>query len=177
MLASIAFIALCAAANRIRGGVLDDFLGTANNTGIRVISAGIVGVAAYFLLYPMLIAAIAAVVFFLFHLPGWGAWFDIGTKAPEPDRGQFLPRMVYQWASGFGDAVADTAAMVARGLYSIIIFVPFAWVNGSPALTLFAIPYALLWTLCYVIAHRWRIPVHPEISSGALFGLAIVMSA
>ena len=177
MLASIVFIALCAAANRIRGGVLDAVLGIENNTGIRVLSAGIVAVAAYLLLYPMLIAALAAAVFFLFHLPGWGAWFDIGTKQPEPGRGQFLPRMVYHWASGFGDAFADTAAMVARGLYSIIIFVPFAFIHGSPALTLFAIPYALLWTLCYVIAHRWRIPVHPEISSGALFGMAIVMSA
>ena len=164
----------CAYANLVRGGhfgrYLTDWVG--ENTGQRVMSGIVV---MYGAIYLYIIAArpviwdavmygiVIGLAYVLFYLPGWGAWFDIGTKEPEPDRGEEPMRTVYRVISRFaGDAWGDAAAMFVRGQPSALVFFLAAWANthhiGTALVTglICAQFFSVVWVLTFAAAHRWR---------------------
>ena len=120
-------------------------------------------------------------------LPGWGAWFDVGTYRGTPQDGYEIKWIDNLLDFGFGplgnylgqprEAWRDAAGLGLRGIYFWPLIFSAAWkckwsVQWDRALLWCAL-WTILYPLCYAVGHRWWIVgPSPEFYVGFILGLA-----
>ncbi len=125
-------------------------------------------------------------------LPGWGAWFDVGTFRGTLENGHEIAWIDSLLDLGFGpladymgqprEAWRDAAGLAFRGIY----FWPLVFFAAKKSGWSFewrrALCWCGLWTvlypLCYAVGHRWWLAgPSPEFYVGFILGLATFPSA
>jgi len=116
-------------------------------------------------------------------LPGWGAWFDVGTF-----RGRLEDGYEIGWIDGLLDASfgplaeylgqtreawRDAVGLSLRGLYFWLLILLAAGRSHLRRALLWCAVWTVLYPLCYAVGHRWWLAgPHPEFYAGFILGLA-----
>ena len=176
------FILLYVLACEFRAGGFETVIPIHKNFFLRIISTIIVSFASFFFLekYDIWLALGNGVAFFLFFLQGWGPWFDLGTKEPEPGRGSFPLKQISNFLEDkVSDVQRDGIVMFVRGLSSVMIFgFVGLYMDGYKAL-IFQIPsstilFALYFVLVYYGAHNTKRISRPDSYIGFMISLFII---
>lgn len=161
--------------NAIRGGTLK-FLWN-NTLGWKIIaSVGVIAITILILKQSILMSLGIGIAWFLFMLPAWGAWIDMGHFPPEYTRGGILTP-IYKFLGSHiqNQETVDLIMLSLRGLLVVLIFGWIAFMKGSYFPLTLVIPIAIMWAYGYDLA--WKInPNLGEYLSGAIIGIGIIIA-
>lgn len=162
--------------NRIRGGCFKEYW---NNTlGWKFIALlGVICCSYLLLRLPLLISVMLGTAWFLFMLPTYGAWIDMGNFSPEYNRGGILkyPYIFLGEKLKLNQNLLDLIMLSIRGLLCILIFGVLAYHLNSIYILLLTIPASMLWSVGYWISWKINIPQYSEFLSGFLLGFIIIL--
>lgn len=114
---------------------------------------------------------------FLFMLPTYGAWIDMGNFKADYTRGGLLKSVyVFLGKKIKNQHVLDFLLLTIRGSYSILIFVLIAFLVQNFLVVLYVIPASFSWASGYAIAWKIQKPNWSEFISGAFLGIWIVVA-
>jgi len=172
----IFYIVWMAFLNSIRGGILKPLWD--NTMAWKIVAAiGVVAATILFLKQSVLFSVGLGVMWFMFMLPTWGAWIDMGHFPPEYLRGGVL-KPLYQWLGNHiqSQETVDTIMLTVRGLLCILIFGWIVFMQGTYISLTLVIPTAIMWAYGYNIAWRLDNPNLGEYISGAFLGIGILLA-
>jgi hypothetical protein len=120
-------------------------------------------------------------------LPGWGAWFDVGTFPGSLEDGHEIDWIDRLLDLGFGplanymgqlrEAWRDAAGLAFRGIYfwPLVFFAARSkgWSFEWKRVLCWCCLWTVLYPLCYAVGHRWWLAgPSPEFYVGFILGLA-----
>jgi hypothetical protein len=173
------YIVLLAFLNHVRGGYLQKFY---HFTLLwKALAALLVGLDSWLVLglgpvYGMALGGL----WWAFMMPPWATWFDMGMLPVEfrKQQNNYLLNYPYELVERYiaSPRLQDQIMMTLRGLASIVIFGPIAYVRHEPLLALLTLPCAVLWMAGYDIDRNYIQKNWSEYLSGAVIGAFIVLA-
>jgi hypothetical protein len=171
------YVALLGFLNHVRGGYLNKFWD--KPIVWKIVAALLVGVCSWSVLTLGPIYGLAlGVLWYAFMLPPWASWFDMGLLPSDLQRDNGILNLPYRLvnATFASQKVVDVIMMTLRGLVSVVIFAPIAYVRHDWWLAALALPCAVSWMFAYAV-DRWWIKLNwAEYLAGVVIGLFIVLA-